>query len=79
MGLGQAEEMSLENQEQLYRIDSLVSLLREHKESLQYLGLTLADLLSMINLPSRDEEILVESVHKKLRIGSSNARISDAL
>ncbi len=79
VGLGQAEDLSLENEDQLHRIDGLLGLLRKHKESAQYLGLTVTELLNLITLPPRDEEILVESLHKVLGIRSMSTRVSDVI
>src|SRR5207302_33714 len=50
-GLGQDADMTLEGPEELYRIEDFIDHLREHKESVAYLGLTLESLLARVILP----------------------------
>ena len=78
-GLGQEEVLTLENEGQQHRIEWFANHLKEHKESVQFLDLTLAKLLDMVILPKRDEKIFIRMMKKKLELRSVNKRIADVL
>jgi len=56
-GLGQYEELTLENEEQKDRIAIFISALCDHKDTVQFFNLTLDSLLERVILPERDKPI----------------------
>jgi hypothetical protein len=78
-GLGQDEELTLRNEEQQDRIQWFIRDLREHKESVESLGLTLEKLLKVLVLPPRDEPIFVEMMQERLGLNSTQDRITERL
>lgn len=79
-GLGQAEELTLAREEQHYRIEHFIKRLKEHKESVEYLDLTLEKMLKLVLLPPKDEEIFVDDVMlKELGISSVKEPLGNAL
>jgi len=77
-GLGQDEELTLENDEQRqFRIEDFVDSLREHKESVRYFDLTLDSLLTKVIVPEKDRPILVEAMQEKLGMQSTAGRLAD--
>jgi len=58
-GLGQAEELTLRDEDQQDRIDEFIDQLRECRESVEYFDLTLDSLLSRVILPEQDQPIFV--------------------
>lgn len=78
-GIGQEEEITLENKQQHFRIDEFIDRLKECKESVQYLDLTLQKMLSTLILPQKDERIFIEQMIKKLGLSSVNDHIADFL
>jgi hypothetical protein len=78
-GLGQDEELTLLDTEQHYRIEEFVACLREHKESIESLDLTMEKLLKVLILPPQDEPIFVEMMQKELGLTSTLDRIADRL
>ena len=79
-GLGQDEELTLENEEQReFRIDDFVESLREHKDSVRYFDLTLDSLLTRVIVPEKDRPILIQAVQEKLGMKSTADRIADFL
>ncbi len=58
-GLGQDDELTLRNEDQQDRIEWFVRDLRAHKESVEFLDLTLEKLLKVLILPPQDEPILI--------------------
>ncbi len=67
-GLGQYEELTLENEEQQDRIDMLIANLAAHADTVQYFNLTLDSLLDRVILPERDRPIFVQLMQAKLGI-----------
>ncbi|MDY7077551.1 MAG: hypothetical protein SXV54_11580 [Chloroflexota bacterium] len=68
-GLGQEDELTLENKEQRdYRMKWFIRCLKEHKDAVQYLDLTLDDLLTRVIMPPKDEKIFVEIVMEQLGV-----------
>jgi hypothetical protein len=78
-GLGQDEELTLENEEQQDRIDIFISSLREHKDTVQFFDLTLDSLLERVILPERDRPIFVRMMQERLGINSTTEQIADHL
>ena len=78
-GLGQEDELTLKNEEQQDRIQWFVRDLREHKESIEFLDLTLEKLLKVLILPPQDEPIFVEMMKEQLGLSSMQDRIAERL
>jgi hypothetical protein len=78
-GLGQDEELTLENERQGYRIEWFVRCLREHKDTVHYFDLTLEQLLTRVIVPSKDEKILIEMMMSELGLTSPQDRLADYL
>jgi len=79
IGIGQAEELSLENKEEHYRIESFIDSLKECKESVQVLDLSLEKLLETLLLPRKDQKLFVKMMIDKLAMGSAGDPISEYL
>jgi hypothetical protein len=78
-GLGQEKELTLLDPEQHYRIEEFIACLREHRESVESLELTLDTLLKMLILPPQDEPIFVEMMKKGLGLASMQDKIAERL
>ncbi len=79
-GLGQDEELTLENEEQRQdRIGDFVESLQERKDSVRYLDLTLDSLLTRVIVPEKDRPILIQAVQDKLGMTSTADRLADFL
>ena len=78
-GLGQEEELTLQDPEEHYRIEGFIASLREHKESVGFLDLTLEKLLQVLVLPPQDEPIFVEMMKKELGLNSMQDKIAERL
>ena len=78
-GLGQEENLPLDDPEQHYRIEWFIDHLRQLKESVAYFGLTLDSLLTKVVLPERDQPIFVRMMQENLGLSSAHERISDHL
>jgi hypothetical protein len=78
-GLGQEDELTLLDTEQHYRITEFIECLRDHKESLEFLELTLEKLLKVLILPPQDEPIFVEMMKKELGLNSAEDQIAERL
>jgi hypothetical protein len=78
-GIGQEEEITLEDKEQHFRIDGFIDRLSECKGSVQYLDLTLQNMVKTLKLPQKDERIFIEQLIKKLGLSSINDHIADFL
>jgi hypothetical protein len=78
-GLGQFDDATLELEDQHYRVDDLIDSLRECKDSVAYLNLTLDSLLTKVILPDRDRPIFVKMMQEKLGLKSTTDRIADCL
>lgn len=78
-GLGQEENVPLDDPEQHYRIEWFIDHLRQLKESVAYFGLTLDSLLTMVFLPDRDRAIFVNMMQENLGLSSVHERIGDHL
>lgn len=78
-GLGQEEELTLRDPEEHYRIDEFIASLREHKESVEFLDLTLEKLLETLVLPPTDEALFIEMMRKRLGLASNRDKIAERL
>ncbi len=78
-GLGQDEDLTLQDQEEHYRIEEFIACLREHKESVEFLDLTLEKLLKVLVLPPQDEPIFLEMMQEQLGLASTQDRIAERL
>ena len=79
MGIGQYEELSLEREDQYYRINNFIDCLKEHNDSVKYLDLTLEKLLTFVLLPSKEKMLFIEVMLKALRISSITDSIAEVL
>ena len=61
------------------RIEEFIDCLREHKESVEFLDLTLEKLLKVLILPPQDEPIFVEMMTEQLGLSSMQDRIAERL
>ena len=78
-GIGQDDLITLADQEEYSRIENFIEGLRECKESVQYLKLTLRKLFNILILPEKDEKILIDNMIAKLGLTSIDDQISDYL
>lgn len=78
-GLGQDDDLTLENKKQQDRIDDLIMCLKEHKDTARYFNLTLETLLSKVNMPEKDEKIFKKLMKKHLILPSEKAHFIDYL
>ena len=69
-GLGQMDELTLEEEDQLYRIPEFIEYLQAHKESVRFLDLSLEKLLAILVLPEKDREIFVRLMREELGLTS---------
>jgi hypothetical protein len=53
--------------------------LRAHKESVEFLDLTLEKLLKVLILPPQDEPIFIEMMKKELGLASTQEKIAERL
>jgi hypothetical protein len=75
-GLGQEDELTLENPEEHYRIGEFIDHLRECKESVAHLGLTLDSLLTRVVLPERDRPLFLQLMQDQLGLSSDQLGLS---
>ena len=78
-GLGQEDEMTLEDPEEHYRIDCFIDHLRECKESVAHFGLTLDSLLTRVILPERDRPLFVKLMQDTLALNSAQEQLASRL
>ncbi|MEA2060497.1 MAG: hypothetical protein U9P10_08340 [Thermodesulfobacteriota bacterium] len=79
-GLGQQEELTLANENQKHwRIELFIQRLREFKDSVKYLDLTLDEMFKLVKLLPRDQDILIESFKEELNIKSESQKIHEVL
>ena len=78
-GLGQDEDMTLRDPEEHYRIEEFIACLREHKESVEFLDLTLEKILAVLVLPPQDEPIFLRMMQEQLGLTSMQDRIAGRL
>ena len=78
-GLGQDEELTLTNEQQQDRLDWLIDVLRKHKDSVAFLGLTVTTIFSWLEMPALDRPVFIRLMQEKLDLPSTEARIADYL
>jgi hypothetical protein len=78
-GLGQDDELTLEDPEEHYRIEWFIDHLHQCKESVAFFGLTLESLLTRMILPEKDQPILLKWMQEKLGLASAREQIADRL
>ncbi len=79
-GLGQEAELTLENEDQKScRINGFIERLRECKDSVEKLELTLEKLFQLVKLPPVDEKILRASMIEKLGMDSDYQKLHEVL
>jgi hypothetical protein len=78
-GLGQEEELTLEDPEEHERVDGFIENLRECKDSVTYFGLTLESLMTKLILLERDQPIFVKLMQEKLGLTSAQEPIASHL
>lgn len=72
VGIGQAEELSLSNQEQAeWRIRELCDRLQEQRDSVALLNLTVGGLADYLRMPAKEEKLLRAQLLKILKASSS--------
>ena len=71
--------LTLANEDQLDRIDSFIDGLSTHRDSVEFLGLTLAGLLRQVELPERDRPIFVRMMCEKLGLDDPHAPLAPRL
>ena len=78
-GLGQKEDITLEDEDQLSRIDEFISVARGYKDSFQYLNLTLEKLLRKVVMSPKDEKIFTDVLISQLGINSLQEKLGKYL
>lgn len=78
-GLGQEEDMTLENSEEDYRIDWFIKHLRECKDSVAYFDLTLESLFTKLVLPDKDKPVFLKLMQEKLGLSSAKEQVAEHL
>jgi hypothetical protein len=78
-GLGQEEELTLEDPEEHYRIEWFIDHLRECKDTVAFFGLTLDSLITRVVLLEKDRPIFLKLIQEKLGLGSAQEQIADRL
>ncbi len=78
-GLGQDDELTLENEEQQYRVELFTECLSKHKGMVKNFNLSLETLLTKVNMPRKDEKILVGMMMKQLDLPSEKSCLLDFL
>ena len=78
-GLGQASELTLVDEEEYWRIDEFLGLLHQHRDSVEFLGLTLDSLLERCELPDRDRPIFVRMVSDRLGLSGTGELLAPKL
>jgi hypothetical protein len=62
-----------------YHIGEFIDKLREHRDSVGFLNLSLENLLTVLILPREDEPIFIEVMTKQLALASTKDKIADHL
>jgi hypothetical protein len=76
-GLGQADDLNLKDQ--TWRVKDFIDRLRECKDTVAYLGLTLEGLLTRVTLPERDRPLFLQMMSDQLGLSSAQEPIADRL
>ena len=75
-GLGQEEELTLENPEEHERVDGFIESLRKCKDSVAYFDLTLDSVLTKVVLPDKDKPVFLKLMQDKLGLSSAKEPIA---
>jgi len=75
-GLGQAPELTLQDEEDHFRIGEFIDRMRAHRQSVAYFNLTPKSLLTKVVFPERDIPILLEQLRQRLGIQSNDDPIA---
>jgi hypothetical protein len=78
-GLGYGPDLTLADPQEHLRITAFVDALREHKESVAALGLTLESLLTIAHLSPTDKPVFVSMMMETLGLPSAQDLIADRL
>ncbi|MFV1968623.1 MAG: hypothetical protein ACC628_24650 [Pirellulaceae bacterium] len=78
-GLGQESELTLVEEEEHWRIGEFLALLHQHRDSVEFLGLTLDSLLDRCELPDRDRPIFVRVVSDRLGLSDTGELLAPKL
>ncbi len=78
-GLGQQGVHSLEEPDEQYRIEEFIKRLRERKDSVQFLALTMEKLLAVLILPPNQQRIFVDLMLKRLEMSSAKDQLEEFL
>jgi hypothetical protein len=78
-GLGQGEDLTLENEDQQHRVEWFIDLLREHKDTVQYFDLTLETMLTRVIISTKDEKLFITMIMEQLGLPTSQACIAEYL
>mgnify|MGYP001822961826 CR=1 FL=1 len=78
-GLGQEDDVTLEDPEEHDRIDWLIDHLRECKASVAYFDLNLESLLSKVILPTKDQPIFLAMMQNRLGLSSAQEPLAGRL
>lgn len=78
-GLGQEQDLTLEDKEQFRRVEEFIEKLTVHKNSIEYLQLNLEKLFNVLILPTKDKNIFVDSIMQKLNLHSTDELIANSL
>ncbi len=78
-GLGREDDLTLERKSQRYRVEDFVEGLRQHRDAVRYLNLTLDSLLAVLILPDRDTPIFLQAIQESLAMNSPTDRLADYL
>ncbi len=78
-GLGQQDDMTLEDPEEHYRIEWFIDHLRECKASVAYFDLSLESLLSKVFLPAKDQPIFLAKMQQRLGLSSAQEPLAGRL
>jgi Rad3-related DNA helicase len=78
-GIGQDKEITLKDEEHIDRIDDFIDLLKNCKDSVEYLQLSLLKLMTILILPTEDNRILVDAIMVKLKVPSPEHMLADYL
>ena len=76
---GEDDVISLEQKDEHHRIDNFVEALREHKEDIRALELTLEKLWDFLSMPEKDKDIFTKIFSKTLGLKSNTDPIAEHL
>ena len=77
-GIGQEDELTLENKEMNY-IEEFIESLEECIDSVHFLDLTLQKILKILILPPKEKQLFIRMMIRKLGLSSTRDRIADFL